>query len=64
MTVPRRGDVSPSFIAEVGWCWRMLYDRDLQATHYDKRPVWTGRWRSPRDDCWWVVWVCPDIWTG
>ena len=45
--MPQPGDVSPGFIAEAGRCWRMLYDRNLQATHCDERPGWTGRWRSP-----------------
>ena len=60
MTVPRPGDVSPGFIAEAGRCWWMVYYRNLQATHCDERPCWTGRWRTPRGDRWFIVWACPD----
>ncbi len=33
---------------------------NLQATHCAEAPAWTGRWRSPRGDRWWVVWACRD----
>jgi hypothetical protein len=59
-TMPTAGDVSPGFIAEAGRCWAMVYDHNLQATHCDERPAWTGRWRSPKGDRWWQVWACPD----
>jgi hypothetical protein len=59
-TMPTAGDVSPGFIAEAGRCWRMVYDHNFQATHCDERPAWTGRWRSPRGDRWFIVWACPD----
>ena len=26
--------------------------------------AWTGRWRSPRGDRWWIVWACPDHLVG
>ena len=58
--MPEPGDVSPGFIAEAGRCWRMLYDKQLQATHCDERPRWTGRWFSPRGNRWFRVWACPD----
>ena len=54
------GEVSPGFIAEAGRCWRMVYDHNIQATHCDEPPPWTGRWRSPRGDRWFHVWACPD----
>jgi hypothetical protein len=38
----------------------MVYDHNLQATHCDDAPRWTGRWRSPGGDRWWMVWACPD----
>jgi hypothetical protein len=57
---PRPGDPCPGFVAEVGRCWQMVYDRNLQATHCVESPSWTGRWRSPRGDQWWRVWACPD----
>jgi hypothetical protein len=34
------------FIAVAGRCWRMVYDRNLQATHCGELPAWTGRWRK------------------
>ena len=54
------GDVTPGLISEAGRCWAMVYDHNLQATHCDERPAWTGRWRSPRGDRWFIVWACPD----
>ena len=44
--MPSPGDVSPGFIAEAGRCWRMVYDRNFQATHCAEPPAWSGRWRS------------------
>ncbi len=58
--MPESGDVSPGFIAEAGRYWRMVYDHNFQATDCAEAPAWTGRWRSPRGDRWWVVWACPD----
>jgi hypothetical protein len=31
--MPEPGDLSPGFIAVADRCWRMVYDRNLQATH-------------------------------
>jgi hypothetical protein len=31
--MPEPGQVCPGFMAEVGRCWRMVYDHNLQATH-------------------------------
>jgi hypothetical protein len=57
---PRPGDPCPGFMAEPRRCWRMLYDHNLQATHCQEVPSWTGRWFSPRGDRWWRVWACPE----
>ena len=37
-----------------------VHDHHLQANHCAETPMWTGRWRSPRANRWWVVWACPD----
>ena len=52
--MPEPGDVSPGFIAEANRSQRMVYDHNFQATHCAEAPAWTGRWRSPRGDRWWV----------
>ena len=56
---PQPGDVHPGFICEPGRCWRLVNTSQLQ-TDCAEQPTWTGRWRSPRGDGWWVVWACPD----
>jgi hypothetical protein len=58
--IPRPGDIHPGFTAEPGRCWRMVYTKQLQATHCRQPPEWTGRWFSPRGDRWWGVWACPE----
>ena len=58
--MPSSGDPCPGFIAELGRCWQMVYSRQLQATHCQEQPSWTGRWFSPRGDRWFRVWACPD----
>ena len=59
VVMPIAGEVFLGFIVEAGRSWRMVYDHNLQATHRDERPAWTGRWRSPKGDCWWQVRACP-----
>ena len=51
------GDSCPGFIVDVGRCWRMVYDRNLQSDHCYEAPSWTGRWFSPKGDRWWRVWT-------
>jgi hypothetical protein len=29
--MPQPGDVCPGFMADAGRCWRVVYDRNLQA---------------------------------
>jgi hypothetical protein len=48
--MPEPGEPCPGFVAEPGRCWRMVYSRQLQATHCRAVPLWTGRWFSPRGD--------------
>ena len=62
--MPEPGDVCPGFIAEAGRCWRMVYDHNGQATHCAEASAWTGRWRSPKGDRWFIVWACPTTSTG
>jgi hypothetical protein len=52
---PCPGDPCPGFTAEPGRCWRMVYSKQLQATHCAGAPSWTGRWFSPRGDRWFRV---------
>ena len=40
--------------------WRVIHDRQLQATHCPEEPSWTGRWFAPSSDRGWRVWACPD----
>jgi hypothetical protein len=58
--MPEPGDPCPGFVAQPDQCWRMVYSRQLQATHCQDNPTWTGRWFSPKGDRWWRVWSCPD----
>jgi hypothetical protein len=59
-TMDQPGDVCPGFMAQPGRCWRMVYDRNFQATHCADEPAFTGRWFSPKGDRWWQVWACDD----
>ena len=58
--MPAPGDPCPGFIAEHGRCWQMVYSRQMQATHCQERPSWTGRWFTPGADRWFGVWACPE----
>ena len=58
--MPEPSDPCPGFMSVPGRCWRMLHDRNLQATHCHETPSWTGRWFSPKGDRWWRVWSCAD----
>jgi hypothetical protein len=57
-TMPKPADLCPGFIAEPGRCWRMVYSKQLQATHCNEPVAWRGRYRSPKGDKWWTVWAC------
>jgi hypothetical protein len=57
--MPQLGDsFANAFISEPTECWRIIHDRQGQATHYMETPTWTGRWFSPRRDRCWRVWAC------
>jgi len=46
--MPQPGDpYARAFIAEPMQCWRMIHDRQGQATHCVEPPSWTGRWFKP-----------------
>jgi hypothetical protein len=32
-SMPDPGDPCPGFVVDVGRCWQMVYDRNLQADH-------------------------------
>jgi hypothetical protein len=62
--MPQPGDPCPGFTVDPGRCWRMVYSKQLQATHCAEPPSWTGRWFSPSRRP--VVVGCgrvPAIWT-
>lgn len=47
--MPEPGDpYASAFVCEVGQCWRMIHDRQGQATHCPEAPSWTGRWHAYR----------------
>ena len=64
--MPAPGDpYASAFVAEVGQCWRMVHDRQGQATHCLQPTTFTGRWYSPRDDgTYWRVWACAEHLAG
>jgi hypothetical protein len=53
--MPQPGDpYSQAFIVEPNECWRIVHDRQGQATHCLETTTFTGRWYSPRHDgTWW-----------
>jgi hypothetical protein len=59
--MPQPGDpYAQAFIVEPNACWRIVHDRQGQATHCLAEPTYTGRWYSPRNDgTYWRVWSCP-----
>ena len=57
MTTPG-GRYGPAFVAEVGRCWAVVHDHNLQAIRCAEPPTHTGRWRSPEGGRWWQVWSC------
>jgi len=57
--MPRPGDpYAKAFVVEPMKCWRMVHDRQGQATHCIEAPSWTGRWFAPSGERWWRVWAC------
>jgi hypothetical protein len=36
--MPKAGEPGPDFIAEAGRCWRMVYSKQLAATHCREAP--------------------------
>ena len=62
--MPKPGQVCPGFIAKPERCWRMVYGRQIQATHCNEKPLWMGRWCTPKGDRWFRVWACFDYLDG
>ena len=59
--MPQPGDpYAQAFVCEPGECWRMVHDRQGQATHCAEEPAYTGRWFAPSGKQWWRVWACAD----
>jgi hypothetical protein len=44
--MPLPGDLITAFSVRPGSCFRMVYDRNLQATHCPQPPEWKGIWRD------------------
>ena len=62
---PRPGDRSPGFFIEPSRCLEVVYDHNLQSTHCEEAPTYSGRWHSPRGDGqWWQVWACSEHLAG
>jgi hypothetical protein len=59
MAMPQPGDpYANAFVAEYMGCWRVIHDRQGQATHCMETPTWTGQWFAPSGKRWWRVWAC------
>ena len=46
--MPSPGDPCPGFIAQTNRCWRMIYDKQLQANHCPDEPSWTVGGSAPQ----------------
>lgn len=58
--MPEPGDRPPGFYIGPGRCFALVYDRNLQSHHCLEPLEWTGRYRTPKKDAWFVVWSCED----
>jgi hypothetical protein len=52
--MPEPGDLITAFSPQPGRCFRMLYSRQLQATHCRGEPAWKGVWRDRTGKSWYV----------
>ena len=46
MAMPQPGDLITAFSPQSGRCFRMVYSRQLQATHCHEPPAWKGIWKD------------------
>jgi hypothetical protein len=54
--MPEPGDLITAFVPQPGRCFRMVYSRQLQATHCRQPPAWKGQWRDAKGT--WYVEAC------
>jgi hypothetical protein len=52
--MPELGDFITAFSPQPGRCFRMVYSRQLQATHCYELPVWKGIWKDRKGRSWYV----------
>ena len=52
--MPQPGDLLTAFCPQPGRCFRMVYDRNLQADHCRQKPEWKGVWRDVKGRSWYV----------
>lgn len=52
---PQPGDLITAFSVQPGRCFKMVYSRQLQATHCRRQPpAWKGVWRDATGRSWYV----------
>jgi hypothetical protein len=54
MAMPQPGDLLTAFSPQPGRCHKMVYSRQLQATHCRLPPVWKGIFRDAKGKSWYV----------
>jgi hypothetical protein len=54
MAMPQPGDLITAFSPQSGRCFRMVYSRQLQATHCHESPAWKGIWKDAKGKSWYV----------
>lgn len=55
--MPEPGDLITAFSPQPGRCFRMIYSRQLQATHCYEPAPWRGRWKDAKGKLH-QVWAC------
>ncbi len=57
--MPKPGALITAFSPQPGSCFRMVYSRQIQATHCRQPPAWKGQWRDANGRTWYVE-ACRD----
>ncbi len=57
--MPKPGALITAFSPQPGRCFRMVYSRQIQATHCRQPPAWKGQWRDANGRTWYVE-ACRD----
>jgi hypothetical protein len=53
--MPEPGDLVPySFTPQPGRCHKMVYSKQLQASHCRGEPAWKGIWKDRKGKSWYV----------